>query len=71
MKENKLLEAMSLVRLNFLRFNNFNIQVNNYRKVARDACRVGSLAIISTINKLLIDKTATSEDLVKLALVVY
>lgn len=71
MKENRLVEAMSMARLNYLRNNSFDIGANDYRKVARDACRVGSLAVITAINRLLVSKNASTDELVRLALVVY
>lgn len=66
MSENKLIDAMSLARLNYMRSNSFEINANNYRKVARDACRVSALGCISAINRILIEKQNDKQSIIRL-----
>jgi len=63
--EKQLINAMQVARLGYLKFNGFNINENNYRKISRDASRVGILVFSTFINKQLIDSTVDNESCVK------
>jgi hypothetical protein len=68
-----LVEAIAIIEFNYLRRGGFpNIQDNsNYRKIPRDALRVGILCMTSRINEMLVKKNEDKDEYIKILLTIH